>query len=146
MHTLLSVVRLFGKDIKNFVFVQVGVVDAAVFRGADELQRLKADMQRGLGTYVEIMRERGYHAEAHWAVGTDIVHEILSLAPTLQERFPKAIFFGGQIVFEKETFFTRLLHNYVVFTLQRQLYKMGMPFMIMPIILEQPELFAPSGA
>lgn len=146
VHTLLSVLRLFGKDIKNYVFVQVGVVDAAVFRGADELKRLKADMEHDLGTYVDIMRERGYHAEAHWAVGTDIVHEIVSLAPALQERFPKAIFFGGQLVFEKETFFTRLLHNYVVFTLQRQLYNMGMPFMIMPIVLERPDWIATSGA
>ncbi|MEA4856131.1 APC family permease [Solidesulfovibrio sp.] len=139
VHTLLSVVRLFGKDIKNYVFVQIGVVDAAVFRGAAELSRLKASMERDLATYVGIMRDRGYQAEAHWAVGTDIVHELTELAPALHERFPKATFFGGQIVFAKETFLTRLLHNYVVFTLQRQLYRMGLPFMIMPIVLDEPQ-------
>ncbi|EFL52488.1 conserved hypothetical protein [Solidesulfovibrio fructosivorans JJ]] len=139
IHTLLSVVRLFGKDIANFVFVQIGVVDAAVFRGAEELARLKAGMERDLQTYVGLMRDRGYHAEAHWAVGTDIVQEILDLAPPLRERYPKAIFFGGQIVFEKETFLTRLLHNYVVFTLQRQLYRLGLPFMIMPVMLDRPD-------
>ncbi|WP_029456897.1 APC family permease [Solidesulfovibrio alcoholivorans] len=138
IHTLLSVVRLFGKDIKNYVFVQIGVVDAAVFRGAAELARLKAGMERDLATYVELMRDHGYHAEAHWAVGTDIVHELTELAPPLRERFPKAIFFGGQLVFEKETFVTRLLHNYVVFTLQRQLYRMGLPFVIMPVRLDKP--------
>ncbi len=138
IHTLLSVVRLFGKDIKNYVFVQIGVVDAAVFRGAAELARLKAGMERDLATYVELMRGHGYHAEAHWAVGTDIVHELTELAPPLHERFPRAIFFGGQLVFEKETFITRLLHNYVVFTLQRQLYRMGLPFVIMPVRLDKP--------
>jgi amino acid transporter len=137
VHTLLAVVRLLGKDMANFVFVQIGVVDAAVFKGAAELARLKAGMERDLGTYVGLMRDRGYYAEAHWAVGTDIVEEILGLAPTLRERFPRAIFFGGQIVFEKETFLTRLLHNYVVFTLQRQLYRMGLPFMIMPVMLDR---------
>ena len=137
VHTLLAVVRLLGKDIVNFVFVQIGVVDAAVFRGAAELSRLKAGMERDLGTYVGLMRDRGYYAEAHWAVGTDIVEEILGLAPALRERFPRAIFFGGQIVFERETFLTRLLHNYVVFTLQRQLYRMGLPFMIMPVMLDR---------
>jgi len=136
IHTMLSVIRLFGKDIKNYVFVQIGVVDAAVFKGASELSRLKVNMERDLQVYVGILQERGYHAEAHWAVGTDIVHEILELAPVLRERFPRAIFFGGQIVFEKETFITRLLHNYVVFTLQRQLYRLGLPFMIMPILLD----------
>ncbi|WP_300156713.1 APC family permease [Solidesulfovibrio sp.] len=139
IHTLLSVVRLFGKDIKNYVFVQIGVVDAAVFRGAAELARLKAGMERDLGVYVELMRDRGYYAEAHWAVGTDIVHELTGLAPVLQERFPRSIFFGGQLVFDKETFVTRLLHNYVVFTLQRQLYRMGLPFVIMPVRLDKPD-------
>ena len=137
VHTLLSVLRLFGKDMKNYVFVQIGVVDAAVLRGAAELAKLKADMAHDLGTYVEIMRDHGYHAEAHWAVGTDVVEEILALAPSIRERFPRAVFFGGQIVFEKETFFTRLLHNYVVFTLQRQLYRLGMPFVIMPVRLDE---------
>ena len=146
VHTLLSVSRLFGKDIKNYVFMQIGVVDAGVFKGASELARLRTNMERDLNTYVEIMRERGYHAEAHWAVGTDIVHEIMQLAPALHQRFPRAIFFGGQIVFEKETFLTRLLHNYVVFTLQRQLYRLGLPFVIMPILLERPESVAPAAA
>ena len=137
IHTLLSVSRLFGKDIKNFVFVQIGVVDAGVFKGAAEMSRLKTNMERTLQTYVGIMRGRGYYAEGVSAIGTDIVHEILELAPALHSRFPRAIFFGGQIVFEKETFLTRFLHNYVVFTLQRQLYRLGLPFVIMPILLDE---------
>jgi amino acid transporter len=146
VHTLLSVIRLFGKEIKNYVFVQIGVVDAAVFRGAAELARLKTGMAKDLDRYVTVMKERGYHAEAHWAVGTDVVHEILDLAPVLRDRFPRAIFFGGQIVFEKETLVTRFLHNYVVFTLQRQLYRMGLPFVIMPIRLDEPMESSPARA
>jgi len=146
IHTLLSVTRLFGKDIKNYVFVQVGVVDAGVFKGVDEIAQLKASMGESLATYVQAMRARGYHAEAFSAVGTDVVHEILDLAPTIHTRFPRAIFFGGQIVFEKESFLTRFLHNYVVFTLQRQLYRLGLPFVIMPILLDAPEQEgAPAG-
>lgn len=138
IHTLLSVTRLFGKDIKNYVFVQIGVVDAGVFKGAAEIERLKASMAESLDTYVGAMRARGYHAESFSAVGTDVVHEILELAPVIRGRFPRAIFFGGQIVFEKESFLTRFLHNYVVFALQRQLYRLGMPFVIMPVLLDAP--------
>ena len=137
IHTLLSVTRLFGKDIKNYVFVQIGVVDAGVFKGAAEMSRLKTNMEEGLQTYVGVMRARGYHAEAISAVGTDVVQEILKMAPAIHERYPRAIFFGGQLVFERETFLTRFLHNYVVFTLQRQLYRLGMPFVIMPILLNE---------
>ena len=139
IHTLLSVVRLFGRDVKNYVFVQIGVVDAGVFKGAAELSRMKASMEKDLHSYEDIMRRRGYYAESLWAVGTDIVHEVLELAPAISERFPRAIFFGGQIVFEHESFVTKLLHNYVVFTLQRQFYRMGLPFMIMPILLDRPQ-------
>ena len=137
IHTLLSVTRLFGKDIKNYVFVQIGVVDAGVFKGVAEMSRLKTNMEEGLQTYVGVMRARGYHAEAISAVGTDVVQEILKMAPAIHERYPRAIFFGGQLVFERETFLTRFLHNYVVFTLQRQLYRLGMPFVIMPILLNE---------
>jgi hypothetical protein len=49
------------------------------------------------------------------------------------QRFPGVVFFGGQIVFEKETFLTRWLHNYTVFSLQRRLYNYGIPFMVMPV-------------
>jgi hypothetical protein len=42
-------------------------------------------------------------------------------------------FFGGQLVFRKETFFTRFLHNYAVFSLQRRFYQQGLPLLILPI-------------
>jgi hypothetical protein len=51
----------------------------------------------------------------------------------LCERFPNSIFFGGQLVFQKETFFTRLLHNFTVFVLQREFFKQGMPFFVLPV-------------
>jgi hypothetical protein len=55
------------------------------------------------------------------------------LAAKLWERFPNSIFFGGQLVFQKETFFTRLLHNFTVFVLQREFFKQGMPFFVLPV-------------
>ena len=135
LHTLFNVLKLHGQEFKNYVFLQVGVVDVQVMRDHAELDRLKQTIRASMDRYIALMIERGFHAEAHWAVGTDVVHEILELAPVIKERFPKCVFFGGQLVFDKETLLTRLLHNYVVFSLQRQVYKVGIPFMIMPIQL-----------
>nr|WP_279343382.1 APC family permease [Fundidesulfovibrio terrae] len=135
LHTLFNVLRLHGEEFKNYVFVQVGVVDAHVMRDHAELGRLKQGIRASMDKYLALMRSKCYHAEAHWAVGTEVVHEILELAPVIKERFPRCVFFGGQLVFEKDTLLTRLLHNYVVFSLQRQIYKVGIPFMIMPIAL-----------
>lgn len=137
IHTLLAVTRLFGKDIKNYVFVQIGVVDAGVFKGIDEISLLQESMQKSLQTYVDLMHARGYHAESYSAVGTDVVQEILSLAPKIHKRYHRAIFFGGQLVFRRESFLTRFLHNYVVFSLQGALFRIGLPFVIMPIMLDR---------
>jgi len=68
-------------------------------------------------------------------VGVDVVEEVLRITPEIRRRFPKAVFFGGQLVFPDDTFFTRMLHNHIVFAVQRQLYRLGMAFVIMPIRL-----------
>ena len=59
--------------------------------------------------------------------------DLPDLAPKVMERFPQAVFFGGQLVFPHETFITRWLHNYAVFALQRKFYQQGFPFLILPI-------------
>ena len=133
LHTLFNILRMHGDEYRNYVFLQVGVVDAAVFRSQEELRALKDGIRNEMEKYVALMRCRGFYAEALWAIGTDVVHEIMELAPAIKEQFPRCVFFGGQIVFEKEGWLTRLLHNHVVFSLQRQIYKTGIPFMIMPI-------------
>jgi hypothetical protein len=133
LHTLLGINRMFPGVFKNFVFVQIGVVDVASFKGAAELENLKQHVQSEVERYVQYMRQHGFCAEAFTAIGTDVVGEISRLAPKILERFPQAIFFGGQLVFPRETFLTRFLHNYAVFAAQRQFYQQGLPLLILPI-------------
>jgi 4-amino-4-deoxy-L-arabinose transferase-like glycosyltransferase len=133
LHTLFGVLRMFPGVFKNFIFVQVGVVDAGNFKGAAEVENLKRHIEEGNQRYVDYMRPHGVHAEAVAAMGIDVVQKASELAPQILERFPNAIFFGGQLVFRTETFFTRLLHNYAVFALQRRFYQQGLPLLILPI-------------
>jgi amino acid transporter len=135
VHTLLGIHKLFTGEFKNFVFVQVGMVDAGVFKGLEEMEALKTHIQADLDRYVDFVRARGFYAEGVSSVGVDVVEEVVKLAPEIRGRFPRAIFFGGQLVFPNETFFTRLLHNHIVFAVQRQLYRQGVAFVIMPIRL-----------
>ncbi|MEI8344816.1 MAG: amino acid permease, partial [Candidatus Omnitrophota bacterium] len=37
LHSLFNVVRLFGNEFKNYVFVQIGILDAGNFKGAEEI-------------------------------------------------------------------------------------------------------------
>ncbi len=133
LHTLFGVIRMFGGAFKNFVFVQVGVVDAGTFKGVAELERLRTHIETELQRYVAYMNREGFHAVSYSAVGTDVVEEITKLAPQIIKKYPEGVFFGGQIVFPEDSFFTRLLHNYIVFSVQRRLYSRGVPFMILPI-------------
>ena len=133
LHTLFNVKKMFGETFKNYVFIQVGIVDAGTFKGAQELDRLREHVDAQVKQYVDFMKREGFYAEGVASVGTDVVEEILKLAPTILQRFPQSIFFGGQLVFPEETVWTRWLHNYIVFSTQRRLYSRGIPFMIVPI-------------
>jgi amino acid transporter len=133
LHTLFNVMRLFGGVFKNFIFVQVGVIDVGNFKGAQEVGHLETQSKVEVSRYVNLMKRNGFYAEGISEIGVDIIDEVIKITPKITERFPSAMFFGGQLVFEKDSFVHRLLHNHIVFALQRKLYHMGIPFVILPI-------------
>jgi len=133
LHTLFGIIRSFGGVFKNFVFVQIGVVDVGNFKGVQEMDSLQAQVKHELEKYVHFMNRNGYYAEAVQKIGVDVIEEASRAAPPILQRFPNAIFFGGQLVFPKDTFLIRFLHNYTVFSLQKRLYREGILFVILPI-------------
>ncbi|MEI8032482.1 MAG: APC family permease [Chlorobiaceae bacterium] len=133
LHTLFSISRLFSGVYKNFLFVEIGPVDAGNFKGADEIEHLNKYVESESGKYVTYMKEHGYHAEAFTSIGTDVVDEINKLIPEITDKYPDIVFFGGQLVFSNETLLDRWLHNYTVFAVQQNLYNQGIPFIILPI-------------
>ncbi len=133
LHTLFGIVRLFSGTFKNYVFLQVGTLDAGNFKGVQEIEHLKEQTKRDLDRYVQFMTRQGIYAESYSSLGTDVVDEATKMVGKVRERFPDSVVFGGQLVFPEETFFTRLLHNYIVFAIQRRLYTHGVAFMILPI-------------
>ncbi len=133
LHTLLAVIRMFPRVYQNFVFVQVGVLDAGNFKGAAEVENLREHSQREVERFVSYMRQRGFYAEAVAGLGTDIVDEAAQLCEGVAARFPNCTFFAGQLVFKDDSLLTRWLHNHTVFELQRRLYQFGRPMLILPI-------------
>ncbi len=133
LHTLFSISRLFGGVYKNFVFVEIGSIDAGNFKGADEIEHLNEHVESESGKYVKYMMEHGFYAESFTSIGTDVVDEINKLVPAITGRFPNIVFFGGQLVFTNESLMDRWLHNYTVFAVQQNLYNQGIPFLILPI-------------
>jgi len=137
LHTLMGVIRNFGIGFKNFVFLQVGVVDAGNFKGVEAVEDLRVSVKEDLDKYVQFMRGQGYYAEAIACFGIDVVDEVEKTAETLSKRLPGVVYFGGQLVFPRETFITRWLHNHTVFSIQKRLYHQGRSFVILPIRVEE---------
>ncbi len=133
LHTLFSIIRLFGGTFKNFVFMQIGVVDAGNFKGAEEVAHMKVKVKDDLDRYVHYMRCHGYYAAGYSSFGTDVVEEVERLTPQILERFPNAVLFGGQLVFPTTAFLSGVFHNYTIFAIQRRFYNQGLPVVVLPI-------------
>ena len=135
LHSLLNIFRLFGETFKNFVFVEVGLIDYDVFKGVDEVSKLEETAKEDVQKYIDFMQRMGYNADGFTSTGMDVIEEVLKLAPIIRQKYPNSIFFGGQLVFEKDTLMNRMLHNYTSFEIQKRLYQQGVQFVLLPIKL-----------
>ncbi|MBN1534286.1 MAG: APC family permease [Spirochaetes bacterium] len=136
IHSLLKVFGMFGDSFRNYVFLQVGVVDASTLKSHEEVEGMLGRINEGLELYVRYVRSLGFHGEHRSSLAIDVVEEVATIAPEIQRRYPRSVFFGGQLVFPQESFLTRLLHNYTAFASQKRLYNIGIPFVLLPAKLQ----------
>jgi hypothetical protein len=133
VHTLLSIQKLFPGQFKDYVFVSVGVIDSAAFKGSDEVEALRAHTEEDLAKYVAFTRRLGFRAGARTAVGTEVVEKVLEIAQQVRDEFPRSVFFLGALVFEKDNLFHRILHNETALAIQRRLQFAGLEAVTLPI-------------
>jgi Amino acid permease len=133
VHTVLSVQNLFPRQYKNYLFVSVGVIDSSHFKGAAELEALKKQTIEDLRKYVDFARSLGFRADMRYAIGREAVEQVVELCTKIRDEFPRAIFYMGQLVFENDKFYYRLLHNETAFAIQRRLQFAGLQAIVLPI-------------
>ena len=133
IHTLLSAQRLFPRHFKNFVFVTVGLVDSAQFKGVDALAALEQRVRSDLEQYTQFARRLGQYADSRYALGTDLVQELETICVDLVKDFRRPVVFAGQLVFERENLLTRTLHHGTAFSIQRRLQFVGIQVIVLPI-------------
>jgi len=133
IHSLLSIPRLFPNYFKNVVFISVGVVDSATFKGAEEIENLKGATEDNLKSFVEYANCLGWPAEFRMSVGVSLLDEIEKVCKSVAKDFPRVMFFAGKLVFERERFFSRFLHNHTPYALERRLQFEGMHLVILPV-------------
>jgi type IV secretory pathway VirB3-like protein len=66
------------------------------------------------------------------AVGTEAVAEAEKLCRAILADFPGVTFIGGKVVFAREQWFQRILHNETATAIQKRLYWMGATMVILP--------------
>jgi amino acid transporter len=133
VHSLLAIFRQFPGFYKQVAFVSVSVMDSGAFKGAGELENLKAQTQQALDHYVALARGYGLAAASYTAAGTDPMDEIEALCRDIGRQFPKATFFAGKLIFRKDTWYQRLLHNETASAIQRRLQWEGLPTVVLPV-------------
>jgi amino acid transporter len=132
IHTMLNAVRFAPDHFKSFVFVSVGVIDSGNFKGSGAVESLREHCEESLEKYVDLGRRLGMPSTSFLAVGTDAVDELEQACLDIAHKFPKATFFAGQLVFQKDTWLHRFLHNQTAYSLQRRLQWAGVPMVILP--------------
>ncbi|HVI73531.1 MAG TPA: APC family permease [Anaeromyxobacteraceae bacterium] len=138
IHQLLTIQRIFAGTYKNLLFVSVGVIDSATMKGVEEVDELERRTRNGLRRYVDLAHRLGLRAEYRMSIGTEAVAEAERVCMAVAKEFPRAVFFAGKVIFEKERWYQRFLHNETANQLQRRLQFAGLNAMVLPVrVLQQ---------
>jgi amino acid transporter len=138
VHALLTIQRTFPGFFRNFVFASVGVVDSASMKGIEEVDRVRLRTRGALEQYVDLAHRLKLAADYRTEVGTEAVAEAEKLCVAISREFPRAVFFAGKLVFQRERWFQRVLHNESAYALQRRLQFDGLNAMVMPVRILEP--------
>lgn len=133
IHSFLAIHKSFPGHYKNFVFVSVGVLDSDRFKSVEEIDALKRSIKDDLARYVQLANRLGFYAESKMLMETDVTEGLETVCEEIGKLWPKVTFFTGQLVFEKETMWSRWLHNQTAFSLQRKLLFRGLEVVILPV-------------
>lgn len=133
IHALLTILKMFSGHYKQVIFASIGVIDSGAFKGEEDLHLLETETQKSLQQYELLARNLGLRASSRFEIGTDPVAASEKICIDIIKEYPKAVIFGGNLVFQRETFIQRMLHNQTAGAIQRRLQWLGIPMMVLPI-------------
>jgi amino acid transporter len=133
IHSLLTVLKVFPRYFNNVIFMSVAVADSATFSGVEEVDRMQKDTEDALQRYVSIARGLGLPADARMSLGTDAATECEKLATEIARTYERSVFFAGKLIFERERWWDRFLHNETAALIQKRLQFAGLAMVILPV-------------
>ncbi len=134
VHSLFSATQVFFPGhFHNVVFVSVGAVNSGNFKGTEDLQALRSQLQQGMERYCDLARRMGLPAAYEMDLSTDVVVAAAKLCTQVAERYPHCVVFGGKLIFQKERWYQRFMHNQSVSLIQSRLQWEGIPMTVLPV-------------
>jgi amino acid transporter len=135
VHQIFQVQRMFPNQFSNFLFLSTGVIDSATMKGIEEVELIQNRTEDALKKYVVLAHRLGFAADYRMSMGTEAVAELDKLCHVCVKEYPRAIFFMGKLIFEKETWYHRILHNESAYQLQRRLHLGGLSAIVLTVRL-----------
>lgn len=139
IHTVLNLLRAFPGHFRGLVFVSVGVLDSGDFARQDAVAEVRRRTEELLQRYVALAAGLGFAATARSAIGTDVIEEGERLCLATGREFPRATFFAGKLIFARERWWQRWLHNGTALALQARLQWAGKTMVTLPIRVREPQ-------
>ncbi len=134
-HALMTLLRMFPGHFKGVVFCSIAIIDSGNFKGVDEVHELERRTADELDKYVRFAATLGVPAERVLSTGMEVPVEAEKIGATQIVRFPKGLFVAGQLLFEEDSTWKRVLHNETAFLIQRRLQHAGIPMVVLPVRL-----------
>ena len=78
-------------------------------------------------------RRIGWNAASATTVTTDPVEGIYRVCVGLAKKYPRIMFFGGKLIWKRESWWQRILHNETAFQVQRRLQWKGLAMTVLPL-------------
>jgi amino acid transporter len=123
----------FPGHFENVVFVSVGAVNSGNFKGSENLKELQHEVGAGLEKYCELARRMGIPAAYEMELSADLVQAASGLCAKVAAEYPHCVVFGGKLIFQKERWYQRFMHNQSVVLIQNRLQWRGIPMTILPV-------------
>ena len=133
VHSMLSIQRTYPGYFANLVFVSVAVHDTGTFKGTAEVASLRLRVEETLQRYVALAKSLGWNSSYRMAEGLDAVYEASRLCIKIADEFPRVVFFAGKLIWKRETWIQKILHNETAYQVERRLHWKGLAMSVLPV-------------
>lgn len=135
-HALFALLRMFPRNFDGVVFIGVACVDTKAMQGRRDLDAVLERTRTDLEKYCRFAAAVGLRSEYSVGVGPEVAVEAERAALEIRKKYPHALFVAGQLTFDEDSLWNRLMHNETALVVHRRLHHHGLPMIVLPVKLD----------